>query len=165
MPELTAYPAEKVANALMELAARDGRLLTHLQLQKLVYFAHGLSLGLTGRRLVSNNFHAWEHGPVAPQLYNKLKAFDDAPVTRPLEDPLPEVPLDAEARAVIERTYAAYGAMNGWQLTAISHLAGSPWAQTDEREKYGLIPDDLTEQYYRTELARAQLGAPPAQAS
>lgn len=159
-----AYPAEKVANRLMELAARDGRLLTHMQLQKLAYFAHGLSLGLYGRRLVSNNFHAWPHGPVAPQLYQRLKEFDDRPVDRPLADPLPGVPLDAEADEVIERTYAAYGHMDGWELRNISHLPGSPWSVVDEHEKYGPIPDALTERYYREQLEQAN-AAPQRHAS
>ena len=144
-----AYPAEKVANRLLDLAARDGRLLTHMQLQKLVYFAHGLSLGLHGRRLIANNFHAWPHGPVAPQLYTRLEGYGASPIDRPLTDPLPDLPLDEDAAEVIERTYAAYGHMEGWELRAISHLPGSPWAAVDVQEKFGPIPDALTERYYR----------------
>ncbi|SEJ75583.1 Uncharacterized phage-associated protein [Deinococcus reticulitermitis] len=150
-----AYPAEKVANRLLELAARDGRLLTHMQLQKLLYFAHGLSLGLHGRRLVRNNFHAWPHGPVSPALYRKLEAFGASPVDRPLPDPQPELALDADAAEVLERTYAAYGHMDGWQLREISHLPGSPWDVANTEEPYSRIPDSLSERYYREQLREA----------
>ena len=60
--------------------------------------------------------------------------------------------LDEDAAEVIERTYAAYGHMDGWELRAISHLPGSPWATVDEQEKFGPIPDALTERYYREQL-------------
>lgn len=61
------------------------------------------------------------------------------------------VPYPAEkiANQFIAQTYDAYGRFDGWQLRKITHLPGSPWSQTNERETYGLIPDDLTRTYYR----------------
>lgn len=146
------FPAEKVANKFIELAAADGRLLTHMQLQKLVYLAQSLALALYDRRLVANNFYAWPHGPVAPHLYEQLKGAGSAPVGQLLPERFPIAELDAQAQEVIRQTYDAYGRFDGWQLRNITHLPGSPWTMTNEREAYGLIPDDLTRTYYRNLL-------------
>lgn len=143
------YPAEKIANQFIELAAADGRLLTHMQLQKLVYFAQSLSLALHDRRLVANNFYAWKHGPVAPHLYEQLKGTGSQPINHLLPDAMPTTELDAQARELVQQTYESYGRFDGWELRNITHLPGSPWSLTNEREAYGLIPDDLTRTYYR----------------
>ncbi|WP_415785186.1 Panacea domain-containing protein [Deinococcus saxicola] len=147
-----AYPIEKIANKFIELAAEQGRLLTHLQLQKLIYFAHGLSLGLNSRRLVANNFHAWPYGPVSPQLYDELKIYRDRAIDKPLEDPMPELDLDDEANRVVKDIFKVYGHHSGFKLRDISHVSGSPWSEIDSREKYGVIPDSLTETYYKKVL-------------
>lgn len=143
------YPAEKVANKFIELAAAQGRLLTHMQLQKLVYFAQGLALAVHDRRLVANNFYAWQHGPVAPQLYEQLKSVGAQPISHLLPDTLPSSELDPQAQELIRQTYDAYGRFDGWQLRNITHLPDSPWSHVNAREAYGLIPDDLTRTYYR----------------
>ncbi|WP_135230024.1 Panacea domain-containing protein [Deinococcus fonticola] len=140
-------PAEKRANHFIELAAADGRLLTHMQLQKLVYLAHSLALALHDRRLVANNFYAWRHGPVAPHLYEQLKGTGAQPVHHLLPEAMPAFDLDPQAQEVVKQTYEAYGRFDGWELRNITHLPGSPWSLTSEREAYGLIPDDLTRSY------------------
>lgn len=149
-----AFSVEKVANKFIELAAAEGRLLTHMQLQKLVYFAHGLSLGLRGRPLVANNFYAWKHGPVSPHLYEQLKDINGHVVQDVLPDDFLQVDLDDEAIEIIRQTYVAYGQFDGWKLRNISHLPHSPWSTVNEREQYGQISDELTKIYYQKLLSQ-----------
>lgn len=48
--------------------------MSHLKLQKLIYFIEGYHLAyFHGKSLVSDEFEAWAHGPVSRVLYNELK--------------------------------------------------------------------------------------------
>ena len=38
--------------------------ITHLKLQKLLYYAQGVCLAITGNTLFNEEIQAWQHGPV-----------------------------------------------------------------------------------------------------
>ncbi|MDF1715354.1 MAG: DUF4065 domain-containing protein [Antarcticimicrobium sp.] len=52
----------------------NGRV-SNLSMQKLLYLSHMLELGAGRDGLVSQNFEAWDYGPVEPGLYHYLKAY------------------------------------------------------------------------------------------
>jgi len=55
--------------------------LTQLSVHKGLYLAHMTYLGKTaGCPLVSEEFQAWDYGPVLPSLYHDLKMFGRKPV-------------------------------------------------------------------------------------
>jgi uncharacterized phage-associated protein len=64
-----AYDPRVVANAIIDRAAQEGQPVTHIALQKLLYFAHGLFLLRHRKPLVSGYFEAWTYGPVHPAVY------------------------------------------------------------------------------------------------
>src|ERR1700680_3484243 len=66
------FSAAAVANEFLRLAHRDNKPITPLKMQKLVYFAHGWHLALTGRPLLSEPIQAWEYGPVIPTIYKEF---------------------------------------------------------------------------------------------
>lgn len=47
--------------------------MSHLKLQKLVFYCDAYSLAYFGKELVTDNFEAWVHGPVCRRLYDTLK--------------------------------------------------------------------------------------------
>ncbi|SUW69031.1 Panacea domain-containing protein [Bordetella avium] len=50
--------------------------LTNLQLQKILYIAHMIHLGRTGRPLIHDEmFEAWDYGPVLPSVYRRASSF------------------------------------------------------------------------------------------
>jgi len=63
---MTARSTPRLANLMLHEAARIDITITHLTLQKLLYFAHGLSLVRYGQPLVLGYFEAWRLGPVHP---------------------------------------------------------------------------------------------------
>src|SRR5260370_13471552 len=77
------YPAKAVANEFLELAKKDGQQLTQMQLQKLVYFAYGWYLAITGTRLIDERVEAWQWGPVVPSIYKEFKRFRSSSVREP----------------------------------------------------------------------------------
>ncbi len=80
------YPAAAVANELLDLAGRSNRKLTQIDIQKLVYFAHGWHLALTDQDLIPDQIEAWTYGPVVRRLYDALKKFGNSPITEKVMD-------------------------------------------------------------------------------
>lgn len=74
------YDVLTVADAILKIAKSKGVSLTPMQLMKLVYIAHGWSLGLRGIDLFRNRIEAWQYGPVMPDLYHATKQFGRNPI-------------------------------------------------------------------------------------
>ena len=48
----------------------SGDMMTHLRLQKLVYYSQAWHLVLQKKKLFRDRIEAWAHGPVIPNLYS-----------------------------------------------------------------------------------------------
>ena len=71
-----------IANEFLRRAKDDGRELTQMHLQKLVYLAHGWCLAVTGKPLIEEKIQAWDYGPVIKPLYDALKSYGSANIPR-----------------------------------------------------------------------------------
>lgn len=60
----------------------DESSLTHLGLQKLLYFSQGWSKVLLGRWMFQDDCEAWVHGAVYPNVYDKFKKFKYLPLPK-----------------------------------------------------------------------------------
>jgi uncharacterized phage-associated protein len=76
-----AYDARTVANEFLRLARDRGHELTNMQLQKLVYIAHGYTLAILHEPLVRQDIEAWRYGPVIKDLYQVLRQYGSGFVT------------------------------------------------------------------------------------
>jgi uncharacterized phage-associated protein len=146
---MAGYSAIDVANAFFELAKKDGVPLTNMQLQKLVYIAHGWSLALYDTGLFEEEVQAWEWGPVIPKLYNKLKKYGAGFVTEPIPNAESSYDGGLSELALIKRVWAAYGKFSGPKLSAITHIDGTPWSQVWHSRPYEEISPELIRQHYR----------------
>jgi len=63
------------------LAKLSGYTLSNLKLQKLLYLADMAYTGTKGERLVSEDFEAWDYGPVLPSVYHMCKYRGSKPIT------------------------------------------------------------------------------------
>lgn len=138
---------------------------TQMQVQKLVYFAHGWSLALTGNGLVEDQVQAWDFGPVFPTLYNALRKFGRNRIDRVLRwgedtpfsfDDAGEATeeLTPEERSIIDQVWNAYGKFPAFKLSALTHEPGTPWEIAFESGKNRPIPDDEIRAYF-TNLMQA----------
>ena len=75
------YDGRSIANFVLDFCERNGRTVTNLSLQKIVYFCHVWSLIELGKPLIRHKFEAWEYGPVLPYLYREFKGFDRSPIS------------------------------------------------------------------------------------
>ncbi|MCC8372019.1 MAG: DUF4065 domain-containing protein [Rickettsia endosymbiont of Pseudomimeciton antennatum] len=109
-----------VANYFLVLVDREaGDTITQLKLQKLIYFAQGISLALLDSPLFNEEIEAWEHGSVARELRRTFGNFKGSDIPAP-----GEIDFDLYAReekALIYKVYAVYGEHTASYLLQLIH--------------------------------------------
>ncbi|MPX98361.1 DUF4065 domain-containing protein, partial [Salinivibrio sp. VYel6] len=116
------YSAKDIAALFTELAKKKGRYLTHMQLQKLTYIAHGFKLAISGGQqgLISDPVNAWKFGPVIPSLYHDLKRFGNGYVPE-LNKGMQIANEDVD---IVQAVYDTYGHLDGVSLSELTHRNG-----------------------------------------
>lgn len=144
------YDAHTVADAILKIAKANGKALTPMQLMKLVYIAHGWSLGLRQTDLFKNRIEAWKYGPVIPDLYRSTKSFGRSPIPLELIGESSEISVTPKDRLFLEDVFSKYGHLDGIQLSYLTHLSGTPWHKVFKQGVECItIPGRLIEEYYR----------------
>jgi uncharacterized phage-associated protein len=98
--------------------------MTHLRLQKLIYFAQAWHLANTGEPLFQEDMQAWTHGPVVPSIWHAYRQYH--------WDPIPAGPdpkLDHGVVEYLELIYGHYGKYTAKELEKITHQ-DDPWRAT-----------------------------------
>lgn len=114
--------------------------ITNLKLQKLVYYAQAWSMAINKTELFSEDFQAWVHGPVLPQLYNDYRNYGWKPILREdlneetfnaLKEQLPE-----NVKKLLAEVEYEYFGLSAYELEKLTHNE-DPWLITREG-----LPDD-----------------------
>ena len=129
------YDGRAIANFILDFCDRNGRTVTNLALQKLVYFCHVWSLIELNRPLVRHKFEAWEYGPVLPYLYREFRGFDRSAIVGRAKQINPadgqhrivECDFDDETEALLLRIVTFYSRLRASDLVELSHAEGGPW--------------------------------------
>ena len=126
---MAGHHAAGVANAVLDAAWERGLSVSPMQLQKLLYFCQGWNLEVRGQPLVSDNFHAWQYGPVHPYVYNAFKHFGSAAIDEPImfDGGAISANLSPEERRLIGEVVSIYGRLSGPQMSHLTHAPGTPW--------------------------------------
>lgn len=101
-----------------------GDVITNLKAQKLLYYAQGVLLARTGKPLFEDDFVAWQHGPVIPDLYRELKSFGSSQIK--LDDDLDLDIFSDQQMDLLISVYKTYGQFSAWKLRDMTH-SESPW--------------------------------------
>ncbi|NTG20649.1 DUF4065 domain-containing protein [Agrobacterium rhizogenes] len=99
-----------------------GDSITHLKVQKLVFYAQVWSLALYDEPIFGEDFKAWAHGPVVESVYQQFSGsgWDALP-------PPKEVPrFDERAEELLGDILASYGGLSAKQLEYLTH-SEEPW--------------------------------------
>ena len=156
------YQAVAVANAFLDMARAEGRALDPMQLQKLVYFAHGWHLGLTGDPLILEPIEAWDYGPVIRTLYQELKTYGSGKVSGMIGDLRSEPPnvWDQATKDFLHKVWEVYGKLSAVELSAMTHRPNTPWTNARRLPfKNARIPDSGMHEYF-SDLASRNAGTP-----
>lgn len=139
------YNAVDVAFSLLKHAAKQGKCFTNLQLQKLTYVCHGLSLAHFDRPLIIDDVFAWQYGPVVPSVYFRFKDYGSQVITEVTQS---IADLDCESESIISEVVEKLGDLSGPQLVELTHRNGSPWEKVWDGTRHKIIPDVVIRDHY-----------------
>lgn len=139
---------------------------TPMQVIKLAYIGHGYTLAIADTPLFNDRVEAWQYGPVIPTLYHALKQFGAMPIPHlyachtPVNSPELETKKDEignmlgePIRKIVDKMLEIYGSFNGYELSDITHMDGSPWNQYNRpKERHVEIPNHAIKEYYKSEI-------------
>lgn len=98
--------------------------ITHMKLQKLLYYSQAWSIVWDEEQLFSEKIEAWSNGPVVPEIYHSLKGrFRVSPQDLHLGDP---TKLSPEQRETVDAVVEWYGKRNAQWLSDLTHME-APW--------------------------------------
>lgn len=125
--------AMDIAKYILTLMEDDaGDLISHLKLQKLLYYTQGFGLALLDRPVFGERIVAWQHGPVVPAVWEEFKGYGSDPIPKP-EGFNGDV-INADSRGVINEVYTVYGQFSAWKLRNMTHDE-SPWKDVRVNEE------------------------------
>lgn len=138
------YGVLLLAKAFLSIAS-----MSHKKLQKLCYYAKAWYLAINDRNLIADDFEAWVHGAVQPDLYQAYRGYGFNYI--PLYTG--EVSLPEEYISFAKEIYSVYGRYDGDQLEKINHNE-SPWINARGNLKpwqncNTVISEDDIKSYYR----------------
>jgi len=141
--------AKVIANAFIKRSHEEGKPLSNMQLQKLVYIANGFCLALLNKPLYYEETYAWTYGPLIKPLYSSLMSYGSSQVTSPIPTNIYEDKIDSNEEKIIDYVWSKYGDMTAYKLSDLTHQAGTPWEITWKNNDYGVIDNDLIAAYYK----------------
>lgn len=131
--------------------------ITHLKLQKLVYYAQAYHLATLNKALFDDDIEAWVHGPVCRSLYLEYSECGSREIFHVQKVKIGEIP--AETRKILDTVWDVYGSLSGPQLEYLTHKEDpwksarkkanvKPWESSDEK-----ITQPSIKEYYKKALA------------
>lgn len=149
------YTAKDVAKWFLSRVEREsGDAITHLKLQKLVYYAQAWHLAHFGKPIFDEDMKAWAHGPVAVSVWHEYKNYGWEALPSPNKPSA--IQQNGKLNSFLEAVYSAYGQFTAKALETLTHQE-SPWrdARGDlppEAKCDTAISKDAMKKFYRERL-------------
>lgn len=137
------YSALDIAKYLLSLTdANEGELISHLKLQKLLYYSQGLYLVLKDEPLFAEEIIAWQHGPVVRDVYDTYKEYGSCNIPIPKDINFDK--YDEEVAEFLQEIYTAFGQFSAWKLRDMTHSEDS-WKEAFSHGRKAINLDLLKE--------------------
>lgn len=135
--------------------------MSHLKLQKLLFYCDAYHLAYFNEELISDKFEAWVHGPVSRKIYDRLKdrskLYSDLSFDTSNSDPQVEFnKLTSDQQDLISQILGELSTWSGLELESATHRE-KPWISArqgcaEASKCTNLISKDLTLLYYSSEI-------------
>ena len=138
--------------------------MSHLKLQKLLFYAQAYHLGYFEEQLITDDFQAWVHGPVCRRIYDNLKdnsilysdiSFDEQANENP--DQLFDALISSSQKELLSNILTELSSWTGLELESSTHQE-SPWiaarigySNADKCDK--IISKESMKEFYSKEVS------------
>ena len=158
--EINVYPANAIANYILDKGDIEDIPITPMQVLKLTYILHGWCLGVDRAPLIKEKVKAWEYGPVIPEVYYEFRDYRDNPISGRAYDGSTRYKFDDsipfssnhKMKEFLTAIWDAYKDYSGLELSSMTHKVGTPWYHTKRKHRWRINPtikNDLIQDYYR----------------
>lgn len=151
------YRSVDIATYILAYANEERIYMNITKLQKLLYIVYGAYLYLSdGVRLIDEKPEAWQYGPVFPNVRTYFLNSNLTDIEKSLisNSELEKIEKDETLDTIINATIDQFGDWNASQLSAWSHMEGSPWDKTTNKKSFSwnnnIISDIDIYEYFST---------------
>ena len=147
------FDVNYIANYFLTLSEPDvGDGLSNLKLQKLLYYAQGMTLAIMNEELFEDEIYAWNHGPVVEKMYHKFKEYGRDYIKIPENISFKELRANTKIIEILNNVFDRFGQYSAWMLRNKTH-AEKPWKDTELSE---IISKDLIKNFFKEEMINEQ---------
>nr|DAX43408.1 MAG TPA: hypothetical protein [Caudoviricetes sp.] len=113
--------------------------ISNLHLQKILYFVNAYYLGKTGNFLIKNDFQAWQHGPVIPEVYNRFSYLGSQSISLDDDEKIECISnkedgnggsIGKEMGQALKEIILILADKDPWTLVRYSHAEDGAWYKT-----------------------------------
>lgn len=118
--------------------------ITHLKLQKLLYYAQGFHYLWDNEKLVDEEFQAWQFGPVLESVYHHFKryGYENIPITEARN-----FKGDQNKKETIEAVWRDLKDYSAHDLVEMTHDE-TPWKEAHNFNRHTIIPEQSIKNYF-----------------
>lgn len=121
---MTKYKAIDIANWLIFKSSQYGDLITHLKVQKLLYYSEAWVQAILNKELFQESIQAWSHGPVVPEVFHAFKSNQWNSLPVPSQDSI--ITIDEDYEDVLNQVFDTYADIPAKTLELMTHN-DAPW--------------------------------------
>ncbi len=147
MPYSDGYRGLAIADYFIKKAIGDKKDITNMSVLKMIYFAQGFGFSELHRRLIKDDFYAWQWGPVERNTYRTFCKYKGNPIrsiSNQTNKELEDIESHAELTAFLDKIYKLAD-VNPFVLSEKTHESGGPWSKTPP---YHVIDIQLIQNYF-----------------
>lgn len=141
------YSGLAIADYFIEKAIAEGKTITNMSVLKMIYFVQGFGFQILHRRLIKDDFYAWQWGPVAKDVYYTFQKYGAHPISvisGCMNHELSDLKTHPEIVEILDKIYQLRG-VNPFVLSEQTHVPGGPWSKTAPYQK---IDIDLIQKFF-----------------
>ncbi len=139
------YDANDVAKYVITRCTLNGKPISDLQLQKILYYIQLNFVRHLGYRAFNNEIEAWAFGPVIPDVYMRYRGFGSS-LIRQIYAGIERLFTDKE-KNVADNVIRVCCSLEPWELVDKSHCKGGPWDKVYKEGYKKVIPMETIEEY------------------
>ena len=138
------YSAADLSKYIVYKCITDGRPISNMQLQKMLYCIQREFLK-NDRIAFADDIQAWQFGPVVPNVYYTFCGFGAMPISVSNK---PTIEINEQDRRTVDQIVESKRDFKPWDLVKETHRADGAWAETyrDGRGNYSVISKERIKQ-------------------